>query len=232
MDKQPSDRVGSPAPGGEGGAGGEGTPALQNISKLMEETLEREGETSLGVGYGSRENQALRFSQILRLIEPGAPAFSVNDLGCGFADLYGFIRDRQLPMQHYRGYDLSEKMLAVASKNVGRDAELIQADRVTETADYSFACGVFNTRLEASEDEWLAYMKSVVRNLQEHSTRGFAFNSLTTYVDWREDHLFYVDPVEMFRFCKEEISPRVALLHDYPLWEWTILVRTEPDSPK
>jgi SAM-dependent methyltransferase len=197
----------------------------------MEETLEREGETSLGVGFKSRENQALRFAQILRLIEPDAPPFSVNDFGCGFADLYGFIRDRQLPMQRYRGYDLSEKMLAVAAKSVGDDAELIQSDRVTEVADYSFACGVFNARLESTEDEWLAYMKSAVRNLQEHSTRGFAFNSLTTYVEWREDHLFYVDPMEMFRFCKEEISPRVALLHDYPLWEWTILVRTAPDSP-
>jgi SAM-dependent methyltransferase len=231
MDKQSSDRVGSPALSDERSAGRGETPALQNISNLMEETLEREGETVLGVGYRSRENQALRFSQILRLIDRDTQPFSVNDLGCGFADLYGFIRGRQLPMRLYRGYDLSEKMLAVAAKRVGPDAELIQADRVTESADYSFACGVFNARLEAAEDEWLAYMKSVVHNLQKHSTRGFAFNSLTTYVDWREDHLFYVDPMEMFRFCKEEISPRVALLHDYPLWEWTILVRTELDSP-
>jgi len=230
MDEQSSDQVGSPALNDKRGGQGE-TPALQGISNLMEETLEREGETPLGVGYGSHENQALRFSQILRLIEPDTRPFSVNDLGCGFGDLYGFIHGRQLPMELYRGYDLSEKMLAVAAKRVGRDAQLIQSDRVTEIADYSFACGVFNARLEASEDEWLTYMKSVVRDLQAHSAHGFAFNSLTTYVDWREDHLFYVDPMEMFRFCKEEISPRVALLHDYPLWEWTILVRTEPDSP-
>jgi hypothetical protein len=227
MDSQSSDRLGSPALSGKSSE----TPAVRQIANLMEEALEREGETSLGVGYRSRENQALRFWQILRLIEPEPAPFSVNDLGCGFADLYGFIRGRQLPMRLYRGYDLSEKMLAVAAKQVGRDAELIQSDRVTEVADYSFACGVFNARLEASEEEWLDYMKSVIRNLQEHSMRGFAFNSLTTYVDWREDHLFYVDPMEMFRFCKEEISPRVAVLHDYPLWEWTILVRTAPDSP-
>ena len=36
-----------------------------------------------------------------------------------------------------------------------------------------------------------------------------------------------LDPVEMFEFRKREISPRVPLLHDYPRWEWTIVVRTE-----
>jgi hypothetical protein len=31
--------------------------------------------------------------------------------------------------------------------------------------------------------------------------------------------------MEMFAYCKEEISPRVALLHDYPMFDWTILIR-------
>jgi SAM-dependent methyltransferase len=191
----------------------------------MDRLLEREGESAPGVGWPNRENQETRFAQLLRLIEPEREEFTVNDLGCGFADLYGFIRDRGLPMRAYRGYDLSPKMLEVAKDRVGKDAELIRSEQMTEDADYSFACGVFNTRLEAGEDEWLEYMKSVIRDLDRHSGRGFAFNSLTTYVEWREDQLFYADPMELFRFCKEEISPRVALLHDYPLWEWTMLVR-------
>jgi SAM-dependent methyltransferase len=199
----------------------------EDISTFMEELLDREGQTPLGVGWPNRENQETRFAQLMRLIDADAPGFTVNDLGCGFADLYGFIRARGLPMRAYRGYDLSEKMLEVARGRVGPEAELIQAGRLTQPADYSFACGVFNTRLEASDEEWLEYVKSVIRDLDGHSTRGFAFNSLTTYVEWREDHLFYGDPTELFRFCKEEISSRVALLHDYALWEWTILVRRD-----
>jgi SAM-dependent methyltransferase len=205
----------------------------KDISEFMEGFLEREGETPAGVGWPNQENQRIRFAQLIRLIDPGADGFTVNDLGCGFADLYAFIQDQDLPMRGYRGYDVSEKMLEVARKRVGPDAELVRADRVTERADYSFACGIFNTQMNEDEGEWLAYMKSVILDLNEHSELGFAFNSLTTYVDYREDPLFYADPMEMFRFCKEEISPRVALLHDYPLWEWTILVRdpgAEPES--
>jgi hypothetical protein len=32
-------------------------------------------------------------------------------------------------------------------------------------------------------------------------------------------------PTELFRSRKQEISPQVGLLHDYPLWEQTIAVR-------
>jgi SAM-dependent methyltransferase len=198
---------------------------LTKVARFMDGLLEREGATVKGVGWRTRENQRLRFGQLLRGLELEDEPFTVNDLGCGLADLYGFIKDEGLPMRGYRGYDLSEKMLAAARERVGEDGGLVCADRVTETTDYSFACGIFNTKLDATDEEWLDYMKSVIANLDEHSERGFAFNSLTTYVEYREDHHFYADPAELFRFCKQEISPRVTLLHDYPLWEWTIAVR-------
>ena len=203
-------------------------PSLGGISKFMEGLLEREGATPWGVGFKSEENQSSRFAPLLDVIDADADGFTVNDLGCGFADLYGFIREKGLPMGGYRGYDLTAKMLEVAKTRVGDDAELVRSERLDKPADYSFACGIFNTKLEADDAEWTDYMKAVVKNLAEYSTRGFAFNSLTSYVDYREPHLFYADPLEMFDFCKREISPRVTLLHDYPLWEWTILVRAVP----
>ena len=43
-------------------------------------------------------------------------------------------------------------------------------------------------------------------------------------VDWKEDHLYYADPLFWFNFCRNNISKKVTLLHDYPLWEWTICV--------
>ncbi len=56
------------------------------------------------------------------------------------------------------------------------------------------------------------------------SRLGIAFNCLTTYVNWKEDHLYYADPFEFFDFCKRNISRYLCLLHDYPLYEWTMLV--------
>jgi hypothetical protein len=37
--------------------------------------------------------------------------------------------------------------------------------------------------------------------------------------------LYYADPLFFFEHCRQRFSRRVALLHDYPLYEFTILVR-------
>jgi hypothetical protein len=204
----------------------ESRPRLVEIEKFFEETLER-GDDHEGVGWPTPENQRIRFDAALRLVEPDVEEFTVNDLGCGLAHMYDHIRASGLPMRSYRGYDLAQKSLDRARERIGDvdDVELVRSDHLTENADYSFACGIFNTRLEASDEEWLGFMRSVALDLYEHSTRGCAFSSLSTYVDWREPQLYYGDPMEMFAFCKEEISPRVSLLHDYPIYEWTILIR-------
>jgi hypothetical protein len=57
--------------------------------------------------------------------------------------------------------------------------------------------------------------------------KGFAFNALTSYSDPErmKNTLYYADPCRLFDLCKREFSRDVALLHDYGLYEFTILVR-------
>jgi hypothetical protein len=76
-------------------------------------------------------------------------------------------------------------------------------------------------------EEWRAYVLETIGSLDALSTRGFAFNMLSTYSDpeKRRDDLFYADPCEMFDLCKRRFATRVALLHDYRLFEFTVLVR-------
>jgi hypothetical protein len=52
-------------------------------------------------------------------------------------------------------------------------------------------------------------------------------NALTAHndVDKRRANLFYADPAEWFEHCRRSYSRHVSLLHDYPLYEFTILVR-------
>jgi len=201
-------------------------PHLEKIKTFMDETLEKHGHAPLGVGWRSRENQFLRFDQFRRIFEGREEPFSLHDLGCGLGGLYEWATEYQLPISRYVGYDISERMVADArGLHKSDNVHFVQSPTLTEVADFSIACGIFNTRLDESEEAWSEYMREVVRNLAEKSSLGFAFNSLTTYVDWREPHLFYADPIEWFDWCKKDISPRVALLHDTPLYEWTMIVR-------
>jgi hypothetical protein len=60
------------------------------------------------------------------------------------------------------------------------------------------------------------------------SRRGFSFNMLTAYSDEdkKRPDLYYASPAGFFEYCRR-YSKRVALLHDYPLYEFTIIVRFE-----
>jgi hypothetical protein len=85
--------------------------------------------------------------------------------------------------------------------------------------------GTFNVRFEATDEEWGAFVADKLAEIDRHSRHGFAFNLLSTYVDWKQPTLYYADPLHWFDHCKRNFSKQVALLHDYPLYEWTILVR-------
>jgi len=105
------------------------------------------------------------------------------------------------------------------------DLHLIESNELKTKADYSFVSGTFNVRFEADDKQWIQFIEEKLNELNKFSERGFSFNLLTSYVDWKEPHLYYGDPCYWFDYCKRYFSKRVTLLHDYPLWEWTIIVK-------
>lgn len=208
---------------------GELEAALDGVARLYGRSLSDHGLTSKGVGWKDEGGQLLRFEKLCAVLDRGGDAgeISVNDLGCGYGAMFRYL-DR-LPgarLSAYHGYDISDEMLAAAASAVADPrAEFVRAARATREADYSFVSGTFNVKQEASDEVWAAHVREMILNLAEHSRKGFAFNVLSTYVDWKQENLFYADPLAFFDFCKRHVSPYVALLHDYPLYEWTICVR-------
>lgn len=138
------------------------------------------------------------------------------------------MRAQSLPLD-YRGFDISAEMIAAAVATHGSDgqAAFTTDGEALRPATYAVASGIFNVKLRHSVAEWRDHVMATLESLHAASERGFAFNMLSTYsdVDRRRPDLHYADPREVFDTCKRRFSPRVALLHDYPLYEFTILVR-------
>jgi hypothetical protein len=94
------------------------------------------------------------------------------------------------------------------------------------------ASGLFNLRMEIDDDAWREYVLDTLDRIAELSELGFAFNMLTSYSDpdkMRPD-LYYGDPCFFFDRCKRRYARDVALLHDYGLYEFTILVRRDASA--
>jgi len=203
------------------------TMPLADVADYYANKFARFGATARGVDWNGTEGQFRRFEQLCRVL-PVAGRFSVNDLGCGYGGLLEYL-DRIASGFEYRGYDLSEPMLASArQRSAARgDAVFVLASQPTATANFGIASGIFNVRLAHPDDEWRAYIEATIAALDRTSTAGFAFNCLTAYsdADKRREDLYYADPCTLFDLCKRRYARNVALLHDYDLYEFTILVR-------
>lgn len=201
---------------------------LGKIGELYSSNLAKTGMSSVSVGWKSEECQMLRFQKLSSVIEPGSEAVRVNDFGCGYGAHLKYLESIGINVSEYNGYDISDEMLAAArdylSAFQGR-LNLVKASEISTDADYSFVSGTFNVRFEASDAEWEDYIKDKLCEINERSSAGFAFNLLTSYVDWKDEKLYYGDPKFWFDFCKRNFSKAVNLIHDYPLYEWTIQVR-------
>lgn len=200
---------------------------LSEVATYYSEKLAQHGITPQGVDWNGEDGQTLRFDQLLKVVATPA-AFSVNDLGCGYGALLEYLVKKHQSFS-YTGIDVSEAMIQAAIQRFQENtqARFITSSEPDELADYGVASGIFNVRLTRSDSEWRDYFEATLDVLDRTSRLGFSFNCLTSYSDEerKRDYLYYADPCLLFDFCKRRYSRHVALLHDYGLYEFTILVR-------
>jgi SAM-dependent methyltransferase len=200
---------------------------LDLVAQYYSGKLAEHGPTPRGVDWNSPESQELRFAQLLRICESDRDG-SVNDFGCGYGALAGWMRAQGFNGD-YCGYDISPAMVAAALSMNQSLARCRFTHRSTELrpAAYTLASGIFNVKLDTPIAEWEEHVRDALNRLRALSTEGFAFNVLTAHADpprMRPD-LYYADPATWLDYCLRTFSRHVALLHDYPLYEFTVLVR-------
>jgi SAM-dependent methyltransferase len=200
------------------------------VERYYAERLAQFGATPSGVDWNSAESQELRFTRLLLALveEHDAAETSILDYGCGYGALLDVLRARNSGAW-YQGFDISNAMIEAARTRHDGDARAVFTTDLSALprAHYTLASGVFNVRLRHTAADWQDYVMETLATMDARSTRAFAFNMLSTYsdVERRREDLFYMDPLTMFDACKRRFSPRVALLHDYPLYEFTMIVR-------
>lgn len=204
---------------------------LNEVAIYYAEKLAEHGDTPRGVDWNGEESQTIRFEQLCKIIGSDKTNFTLNDLGCGYGALLDYLQDKYSTLT-YLGVDVSPEMIRAAGQRhaAAPRARFISSAKPDHVSDYGVASGIFNVRQGRSNAEWYDYLQSTLDVLDSTSRFGFSFNCLTSYSDEdkKRDYLYYADPCLLFDLCKRRYSPQVALLHDYGLYEFTILVRKTP----
>jgi len=209
------------------------SPASQNSTILDEVSTYYTGKISefgpipQGVDWNGQESQELRFKELVRCFD-FSRSFSLNDLGCGYGALVDYLGNSGSDFT-YHGYDVSPAMISAAKEiHAGNTRATFSVGSVpNDAADYAVASGIFNVRQQRADTEWLQFILATIEILNSSSIRAFSFNCLTSYSDEdkKRGYLYYADPCLLFDYCKRRYGRRVSLLHDYDLYEFTIIVR-------
>lgn len=189
------------------------------IIRRYRERLAKYGKDIKTLASGVNGRQLIRFKAMSEIGD--LSNHSILDVGCGFADYYQYLKERKLKVD-YTGYDICPDFIEICRKKFPEarfEVKDIQVEPVDQKFDYVVSSQTFNNRLLKEDNETL--IKDIIKKAYELSNIGMAIDMLSTYVDFREEHLYYYNPERIFGFCKS-ITKRVLLRHDYPLFEFTI----------
>jgi SAM-dependent methyltransferase len=200
---------------------------LDDVKKYFAGKLNEHDATHQGVDWPSTQAQEVRFSQLLKVINP-ASKYSLLDFGSGYGGMYDYLIRLGHDL-HYVGYDITVPMLAKGRELHPNNPDCWYTSNFEEvpSIDYAVVSGTFNMKLDADFDTWTQLVLDALNQMNAHARKGLAFNMLTKYSDadrMRPD-LYYGDPCFFFDYCKKHFSRNVALLHDYEIYDFTILVR-------
>jgi SAM-dependent methyltransferase len=195
----------------------------RSVVAHYEARLREHGPTARGMDWKDERSQRLRFAMLVDGLELAGR--SLHDVGCGSGELCAFLRERGLAVD-YRGSDLSAEMIAAArARQPGvsfQRADLL-ADELAP-ADVLVTSGLFHVKLAATDAEWSAFVRDMLRRMFGLAREAIAFNLMSDQVDFRVPELHYSSPAETLAFCQRELSRHVRLRHDYPLHEYTVHV--------
>lgn len=204
----------------------------QAVAAYYDAALAEHGPTARGVDWKDHASHRLRHAQFLRLVA-GDPEASVLDLGCGYGDFLGVLRAAG-HRGRYIGCDLAPGMIAAARAlhGEGPDRAWHLGAAPPEPCDYAIGSGILNVRRGADAAAWAAYVEQVIVTLAANGQQGFGFNmlSLSSDPERRRADLHYASPAATLQMCLDRFGRHAAVLQDYGLWEFTMLVRFDSQT--
>ncbi|MBU0638670.1 MAG: class I SAM-dependent methyltransferase [Planctomycetota bacterium] len=185
--------------------------------------LHQYGYSPETLGWGKHGRQEVRFA-VLAEQALLAPESAVLDYGCGFADLYDFLRAHGW-RGRYTGVDIVPDLLAIASERHPdldlRELDVTGDDARLDEFDFVIASGVFNAKLKVGDNR--EHIARALRALFGMTRTALSVDFLSTHVDFQKPDGWHTDPAWILGQAKS-LSRRVLLRHDYMPYEFSVTV--------
>jgi len=190
---------------------------------------ERHGSDFPSLLWASPQTQAARFDAIERLGR--LQGKSVLDVGCGRADLLGYLLERGVRPADYTGIEAVSELASAAERNCAHDAggpppRIIRADFLREPLRLFVGADVvvFSGSLNTIDDE---AFYATIRRAFEATAELLVFNFLCSPYLAGAEYLRWRRPADVLAFARS-LSRDVRTLDDYLQGDLTVAVRRHP----
>lgn len=195
---------------------------IKKSNEIYDQSASEHGISSSAVLWDDPQTQYFRFAELVKNLDLNDPDKTILDVGCGNGELYKFLNFIGF-RGHYTGYDINQKLIKQA-KDRFKGIDVHCLDIMTEESpnrfSYVLMSGLFNVNVGQSREWVYAFLKK----MYDLCTEIMVFNGISTYVNYREEKKFYLNPVETVAFCLENLSRRVTLAHHNLPYNFTISV--------
>lgn len=136
----------------------------------------KHGVSPKGVNWHSYETQALRFDVIVKLLNDELHNSSIADAGCGFGDLYLFLKQQRCAPKYYIGIDVMVEFIQIAKQRFKEELDCTFTCKnilkeAMPFADWYVASGSMN--ILSDFNTWL-----FIEKMLTYAKRGIVFNIL------------------------------------------------------
>jgi len=179
----------------------------------------------MGTFQNNTVTQDLRFERLIRNIREYLHGNTIHDVGAGVCDLHKYLLANKIDHK-YSGTEIVPEMIEDSLREYP-EIKLYNRNLLTvtnETYDFTVLSGTLNRLNGLEKKVWEEYCYNLIKKMFAISSKGIAFNFLTSYSTFSKDDLMYFNPSEILDYCITKLSRVVSIDQSYPLYEATITV--------
>lgn len=202
------------------------TKVIKNSNKRYDERGEKYPFSSKAVFWDDPQTQYLRFHEIIKHLSLEVNS-TILDIGCGNAELYKYLNFNGFK-GYYKGLDINQCLLDQAIHlypKINVEKIDILEQEISDSFDYVVLSGLFN--LNYGQD--IVWVEKMLTSMFALANKKVVFNAISTYVNFQQDEMFYINPTSILDFVLKNLSSHVTLEHGFLPYNFLISIdKTKP----
>lgn len=192
---------------------------IESVRERYANRYHEYGYSPKALGWGNNGRQEIRFRHLLEI--GYKYDHSILDVGCGFGDLFAYLKSRGWKGE-YLGVDLVPELIDEATRQ-HPDAAFTVCDFEQHDLERHFdlviASGIFNFKLQSDDNYW--HIERMLSKMYALASVGVAVDFMNTWVDFQHPLAFHTDPAVLIGIIRK-ITRRYVIRQDYMPYEFAL----------